>query len=136
MPTYNARTAGIYRARFLGTKEHSFENEETHELEPRWMWRFQEVSDPTTVGEISKWTGTNMKSANANAHKIASGIVGRKLQPGDDTDQYIGGLYDVVYGPNQGGTLTITSVVRVQETAESDPPGVSTAPAPWDNLPF
>ncbi len=48
---------------------------------------------------------------------MASGIVGRKLQPGDDTEAFIGQAYDVVYGPNQAGNLTITSVAKAQTEA-------------------
>jgi hypothetical protein len=50
---------------------------------------------------------------------MASGIVGRKLQPGDDTEKHIGQAYDVVYGPNQAGNLTITSVVKAQTVADN-----------------
>ena len=111
MPKFNERTPGIYRSTYLGCEERNFTNPDTNEEEPRWIWRFQEVADPTTAGVIDKITGTSLRSSVSNAHKMASGIVGRKLQAGDDTEAYIGRQYDVVYGPNQNGTLTITSVV-------------------------
>ncbi len=138
MPTYQSRVAGIYRATYIGCQEKKLIDQETGEEQDRYLWRFQEVSDPLTTGEIAKFTTTNMQSPNSNAHKMAAGIVGRKLQPGDDTEQYIGQVYDVVYGPNQAGNLTITSVVKVvaetvnpvlpteaekaQETATAAPP--------------
>ncbi len=139
MPTYNARTAGIYRNYiYQGCTEKTLTDQETGEEQVRWLWRFQDPADPTTVGEVAKFTGTSLQSPNSNAYKMASGIVGRKLQPGDDTEKYIGQPYDVVYGPNQAGNLTITSVVKAageainpvlpteaekaQETAAAAPP--------------
>ncbi len=125
MPTYNARTAGIFRATYLGAQEKKLVDQETGEEQDRLLWRFQDVTDPLTTGEIAKFTGTSLQSPNSNAHKIAAGIVGRKLQPGDDTEAYIGQVYDVVYGPNQAGNLTITSVVKV--AAETVNPVLPTA---------
>jgi hypothetical protein len=113
MPVYSERIAGIYRCTYMGCVERQFTNADSGMLEDRFIWRFQEVGDLTTVGQIDKITGTSLQSGNSNAHKMASGIVGRKLQPGDDTELYIGQVYDVVYGPNQAGNLTITSVVKV-----------------------
>lgn len=141
MPTYQARTAGIYRARYVGCSERTLTDQDTGEEQQRYLWRFQEINDPLTTGEISKWTSTNMQNANANAHKIAAGIMGRKLQPGDDTETMVGQLYDVVYGPNQAGNLTITSVVRVVDAAPSQaaeavvPPTVAPQPAALPELP-
>lgn len=131
MPVYHARIAGIYRATYQGCTEKEMINPETQEAEPRYIWRFQEKADPTTAGVIDKITGTSMQSPNSNAYKIAAGIIGRKLQPGDDTEAYIGQEYDVVYGPNQAGNLTITSVVKaatgathpaLQPAEGTDPP--------------
>ena len=112
MPTYSERTAGIYRCTYSGWTDLNYIDKETGEDQHRWVWRFQEVSDPATTGQIDKITGTSLNSPNSNAYKIASGIVGRKLQPGDDTEAHVGQLYDVVYGPNQAGNLTITGVVK------------------------
>lgn len=115
MPTYVTRKAGIYRATYAGCTERELVNQDTGEMERRWLWRFQELTDPTTAGEISKWTGTSLKSPKSNAHIMAAGVMGRKLQPDDDTETMVGQTYDVVYGPNQAGNLTITSVVRVSD---------------------
>lgn len=115
MVKYATRVAGIYRARYVGTTDKKLTDQETGDEVTRWLHVFQEVDDSTTVGEISKFTGTDPKSGNSNAHKMLSGIMGRKLQDGDDTDSMIGRLYDVVWGPNQAGNLTITQVVLVAE---------------------
>ena len=116
MPTYQARKAGIYRATYTGCSERTFTNKETGEDEIALLWRFQSVDDPLTTGEMSKWTRTSLRSPNSNAHILAAGVMGRKLQPGDDTETMVGELYDVVYGPNQAGNLAITSVVKVAAT--------------------
>lgn len=149
MPIYRERTAGIYRCTFGGTTDKDMPTE-GGEMEPRWIWRFQDVNDPTTTGMIDKITGTSLQSPNSNAHKMAAGVVGRKLQADDDTDTYIGRTYDVVYGPNQAGNLTITSVIAVgagdSQPAPTSTVGAATAedtvsaaptlePLP-DNLPF
>ena len=115
MPVYQSRIAGIYRARYVGCVEKNLVDQETGEEKTLFLWRFQDVNDPLTTGEISKFTSTNMQNTQANAHIMATGIMGRKLQAGDDTETRVGELYDVVYGPNRAGNLTITSVVRVQE---------------------
>ena len=139
MPIYRERAAGIYRSKFLGTDERDMTNPESGVEERRWIWKFQELADPTSAGQIDKITGTSMKSANSNAYKIATGLLGRKPGPGDDTDSCIGRIYDVVYGPNQAGNLTITSVVVVgapivnQEQAETI---VAAEAAPTGDLPF
>ena len=117
MPVYQSRLAGIYRARYVGCTEKTVVDQETGEERLLFLWRFQEVSDPLTTGEISKFTSTNLQNTNANAHIMAAGIMGRKLQAGDDTETKVGQLYDVVYGPNRAGNLTITSVVPVLEAA-------------------
>jgi hypothetical protein len=115
MPSYEERKPGIYRARYVGWSEVEFDNEETGGKDKRWAWKFQEVADPTTAGEMTKYTGTSLKSANSNARKIATGLMGGVFESGHDTETHVGELYDVVYGPNQAGNLTITSVVRVTE---------------------
>jgi hypothetical protein len=121
MPTYRERTPGIYRCTYLGCTEKDMPVDDGPD-EPRWIFRFQEVSDPTSAGQIDKITGTSLKSPNSNAYKIAAGLIGRKLQADDDTETMVGGLYDVVYGPNQAGNLTITSVVRVTAGAPATAP--------------
>jgi len=128
MPTFNSRVAGIYPAIYKGCKEMTFTDKDTGEDETRWVWKFQEVADPLSTGEIDKITGTSMSSPNSNAYIIAAGIVGRKLQPGDDTEKFIGQVYDVVYGPNRAGNLTITSVVRKTPAEAPAAPELTTVP--------
>ena len=127
MPKYAERAAGIYRCTFQGTDEREFTDKDTGEPVPRWVWKFQEVADSTTFGFIDQITGTSLKSANSNAYKLAAGVLGHKLQPGDDTDTAIGAIVDVVYGPNQAGNLAVTSVVRVG--AQNAPQAATAAPA-------
>lgn len=139
MPIYTERPAGIYRSTYLGCSDKDMENKDTGELEPRWIWRFQELSDPTTNGQIDKITQTSLRSANSNAYKMAAGILGHKPQPGDDTEAHVGETYDVVYGPNQAGTLTITSVVAVKATnagPAADAAAAQHAAQEGDDLPF
>lgn len=132
MPVYRERTPGIYRCKFLGTDARDMMNAETQQEEPRWIWKFQELADPTSAGQIDKITGTSLRSPNSNAYKMASGIMGHKLQADDDTDDRIGAIYDVVYGPNQAGNLTITSVVLVPQSTVAEVPTA----VPVGDLPF
>lgn len=137
MPTYTERTAGIYRCTYQGWSVVTFDDKDNPGATvTRWKWVFQEVADPTTAGQIDKLTGDSMVSANSNAYKIASGIVGRKLQPGDDTETHIGEVYDVVYGPNQAGNLTITSVVKVEDAKAQTTPTEDAPTDPAEALPF
>jgi hypothetical protein len=148
MPVYTERAAGTYRAKYLGCAEKTLTDKETNEEVVRWLWRFQELSDPATTGELAKFTGTSMQSPNSNAYKMATGILGHKPQPGDDTETHIGEVYDLFYGPNQAGNLAIIGVVPVNvptvsgpvaakpiyEGMEADEP--ATAPKDGDELPF
>jgi hypothetical protein len=114
MPTYTERKAGVYRSTYTGWSTVTFDDKDNPGQEvTRWKWAFQEVADKSTAGQIDKLTGDSMASPNSNAYKMASGIVGRKLEPGDDTEAHVGELYDVVYGPNQAGKLTITQVIKI-----------------------
>lgn len=117
MPIYTERAAGTYRAKYLGCAEKTLTDKETNEEVVRWLWRFQELTDPTTAGELGKFTGTSMQSANSNAYRMATGILGHKPQPGDDTEAHVGEVYDLFYGPNQAGNLTIVGVVPVKDQA-------------------
>ena len=143
MPIYTERSAGTYRATYLGCIDKTLTDKDTNEEVIRWLWRFQEVADPATTGELSKFTGTSMQSANSNAHRMAAGIIGRKPQPGDDTETHVGEVYDVMYGPNQVGNLTIIGVVKVKDGAKvasvvPEPAGTTETPAApeVEELPF
>src|SRR5678816_309282 len=138
MPTYEVRKEGIYRARYEGCREKLFEDPKTGEKELRLIWTFQDVKDASPNGTIDKITGTSMKSPNSNAHKIARGLFGGTMLPGVDTETNVGKEYDVWWGPNQEGNLTIVNVVAVGDTSV----GPATSPAPavpdptTDQLPF
>lgn len=135
MPVYRERAAGIYRAKYVGCKDTTFTDQDTGEVQDRWRWVFQEVADPATTGELSKITPRSMKSANSNAYKMAAGILGHKPQPDDDTEAMVGQLYDVVYGENQAGNLTITNVVLVKGEAPAQSPAPSVAAGAVPELP-
>ena len=106
MPTYQERKVGTYRATYQGCTTKMMGDPE----EPRYIWRFQEKADPTTAGQLDKITSTNIVNTQANAYKMMYGILGRKPRDGDDTEAYIGKEYDVQWGPNQAGNLTIVGV--------------------------
>ena len=139
MPIYSERAAGTYRATYLGCIEKTLTDTETTEEVIRWLWRFQELSDPTSVGELAKFTGTSMQSPNSNAHRMAAGILGHKLTAGDNTETRVGEVYDVFYAPNQAGTLTIMGVVPVKDATVAPAPAGATEtgePAEVAELPF
>jgi hypothetical protein len=120
MVSFRTRVAGIYRARYDGTDVRELDDADTGEKVSRWLWRFTDGQGE----EIGKWTGTDPRSPNSNAHKMLVGVMGRKPQDGDDTDAMVGKMYDVVYGLNQAGNLTITSVVLVpSQPAQNAPQG-------------
>lgn len=125
MPSYRERSAGVYRARFLGSPEKTLTDQESGEKSEHYDWQFQEVADPSPNGFMSRLTGQSLRSANSNAFKFMQGILGRPPREGDDTDTYIGQVYDVVYGPNQSGNLCITGIMPIRETAQPVPTTVA-----------
>ena len=136
MPIYKERAAGIYRSKYLGCQDKTLVDKETGEEVNKWLWRFQELADPLTTGEIALFTNTSMRSPNSNAYKIATGLLGHKPQPGEDTESHVGEIYDVVYGPNQAGNLAITSVVKVGEAPiVIGPVAAPVEPGPLPELP-
>ncbi len=123
MPTYDARKEGVYTGYiYKGCTEKTVIDRETGEERPAWVWRFQDPADELSTGEIAKFTNTSLQSKNSNAYKMAAGIMGRPLQPGDDTEVNIGKAYDIVYGPNQAGTLGVTSVIASKAAAPAPSP--------------
>jgi hypothetical protein len=147
MPVYTERSAGSYTCTYLGCTEKMMQDGNTGEEELRWIWRFQDVNDPTSAGQIDKITGTSLKSTNSNAYKMAAGILGHKPEPGEDTETHIGETYSVIYGLNQAGNLTITAVAPSKPTPVRSAPvaasgGAASVPradaseAATDDLPF
>lgn len=126
MVKFGGREAGIYRATFtkLDTAFPVTDRETGEEL-LRWRWVFQETKDPTTVGELDTITSPNM-GPRTNALKFFTGMLGRPPTKTDDTDDLLGQVFDVTWGPNQNGKLTIIGVTRVglddQPVARPDVP--------------
>ena len=131
MAKYTERAAGIYPATFTKLDE-NFEitDRETKELVTRWRWVFQELADATTAGELDTITSPGFRPR-SNGLKFLTGMLGGPPPANFDTDSLIGTVFDVTYGPNQNGTLTITNVLRranptpvaAVAAAHQDPPG-------------
>jgi hypothetical protein len=132
---FTERTVGVYRAKFVGVTPLTITDKVSKEEKEVWVWKWQELADPTTAGELDTITGNSFKSR--NAVKLFTGMLGRPPTESDDTDALIGQDFDVVYGPNQGGRLTVTGAVRPQGVPTpvvAGLPAVDTTP-PGD-LPF
>jgi hypothetical protein len=113
MVAYKERAAGIYRSTFVKLDpNYKLIDKDTEEEVTRWRWVFQEVSDPTTVGEMDTITSPSFR-ARTNGLKLFTGMLGRPPTDQDDTDQHLGKVFDVVWGPNQNGRMTIVNVLRV-----------------------
>ena len=112
MPEYKERAPGTYRARFVKLDEHYMINDrDSGEEVERWRWLFQEVDDPTTMGQLDTLTSVGFKSR-SNGLKFFTGMLGRAPREGDNTDTLIGQEFDVNYGPNQNGRYTIVGVTK------------------------
>jgi len=119
MPTYTERAPGVYRAKFVKLDtDYKLTDKETGEELTRWRWVWQEVSDPTTVGELDTITSTSFR-ARTNGLKLFTGMLGRAPRDGDDTDSLIGQEFDVVYGPNQNGRYTVTGASPAKTLAQA-----------------
>ncbi len=113
MVKFTEREAGIYRCKFVKLDpDYRITDRETGEEVSRWRWVFQETRDSTTVGEIDTLTSQSM-GARTNALKFFTGMLGRLPTKADDTDDLVGQTFDVTYGPNQNGRLSIIGVTRV-----------------------
>ena len=137
MAKYTERAAGVYRCTFVRLDEnYTFEDKKTGEEITRWRWVFQDKSDSTTAGEIDTLTSPGFRPR-SNGLKFLMGMIGAAPTAGFDTDSLIGQEFDVTYGPNQAGTLTIVGVTRpasVPTPVVAGLPPVDTTP-PGD-LPF
>lgn len=136
MAKYTERAAGVYRCTFTKLDEaYTFEDKKTGEEVTRWRWVFQEAGDPTSVGEIDTLTSPGFRPR-SNGLKFLMGMIGSAPPAGFDTDTLLGQEFDVTYGPNQAGTLTIIGVTR--PAAHPTPVGAITAThqEPPGELPF
>jgi hypothetical protein len=112
-----ARAIGTYRCTFTKLEtDYTFTNRENEE-KTVWRWVFQDVRDPTTVGEMDAIANPGFPPRSNNL-KFMTGMLGRVPTEKDDTDDLIGRIYDVTWGPNQGGRTTITAVTRVADELE------------------
>jgi hypothetical protein len=116
------RKIGTYRARFVRIDtEFPITDRQTGEDKLLWRWVFQETADSTTVGEIDCIQNPGW-AQRSNNYKFLTGMLGRKPTEKDDTDNLIDRIFDVVWGPNQGGRETIVAVTRVaDELADAMP---------------
>jgi hypothetical protein len=121
MPEYRERAPGNYPARFVKLDEnYPITDRETGQEMIRWRWVFQEVADPTTMGEMDTLTTPGFKSR-SNGLKFFTGMLGRAPKPGDNTDTLVGEVFDVSFGPNQNGRFTIVNVTKpVTKSAQSE----------------
>ena len=113
MVAYKERAAAVYRSTFtkLDTA-FKLTDRETQEEVTRWRWVFQDLADATTVGEMDTITSPGFR-ARSNGLKLFTGMLGRAPTEADDTDQHLGKVFDVVWGPNQNGRMTVVNVIRV-----------------------
>ncbi len=113
-----ARAIGTYRCTFtLLDTEFTITDKETGKDKIVWRWVFQDVRDSTTVGELD-CIQNPLFLQRSNNLKFMTGMLGRVPTEKDDTDDLIGRIYDVTWGPNQGGRTTITAVTRVADELE------------------
>ena len=127
MPEYKERAPGNYPAKFVQLDEaYPIVDKTTGEESIRWRWVFQEVADPTTVGEMDTISTPGFR-ARSNSLKLFTGMLGRAPREGDNTDTLIGQVFDVQYGPNQNGRNTVVGATRPVPRAAQDTTGLKAA---------
>ena len=137
MAKYTERAAGVYPAKFVKLDEnYEITDRETKEQVIRWRWVFQDVNDPTTAGELDTLSSPGFRPR-SNGLKFLTGMLGGPPPADFDTDTLLGQVFDVTYGPNQNGTLTVTSVTRRRGTPspEAIPTPVAAGLPPVDTTP-
>jgi len=103
------REPGVYPAIFTKIEPTTITVGATGEEKQLWRWVFNDEE-----GEMDCLTGQRY-SQNSNALLMLTGVLGRTPKKGDDPNHVVGVRVNVVYGPNKGGTLTITSVLPFKE---------------------
>src|SRR5262245_10205081 len=136
MVKYTERAAGVYRATFtkLDTAFTMTDKDSGEEI-TRWRWVFQDVSDSTTMGELDTLTSPGFKPR-SNGLKFLSGMLGRLPTNEDDTDSVMGQTFDVTYGPNQAGRLTVIAVTRPTPAPQTGQDAATFAAENKGDLPF
>lgn len=113
MPEYKERAPGTYRATFVKLDtDYPIVDRQTGEETIRWRWVFQEVADPSSLGELDTISTPGFR-ARSNGLKLFTGMLGRAPREGDNTDSLIRGVFDVVYGPNQNGRNTVINAFKI-----------------------
>lgn len=102
------REPGVYPAIFVRFEPFLL-YEGTAEQAWKFRWTFEDGG-----GEFDCLTGSDY-TPRSNALAMLTGILGRTPVKGDDPNKLIGAKVNCVYGPNKGGTLTITSVLPFKD---------------------
>jgi hypothetical protein len=101
------RPKGIYPAcTFVSVEPITIKDKVSGEDKTVWRWLFIDEHD----AELDTITGTSFRPR-TNALKLLTSLLGRVPQDGDKPADVYGKDYDVVWGENQGGKLTITDLM-------------------------
>jgi hypothetical protein len=112
MVAYKERAPNVYRAKFVKLDtDYKLIDRESGEEVTRWRWVFEDLTS-NDFGDLDTITSPGFR-ARSNGLKLFTGMLGRAPTEADDTDQHIGKVFNVVYGPNQNGRNTVTGVVRI-----------------------
>jgi hypothetical protein len=135
MVKYAERAIGTYPATFVKLDtDYVITDKKSGEDVTMWRWVFQEVADPTTIGEMDTLTTPGFR-ARSNGLKLFTGMLGRPPTDTDDTDNLIGQVFDVQWGPNMNGRNTVVGALK-QGTAAPTLPAAATSTATDGELPF
>ena len=111
------REVGTYRARFIGLEEdYRITPKATGVEESRWRWVFQNTNKYDAAPIIDTIASPGFKPR-SNGLKFLTGMLGRAPKVGDKTEDLIGQEFDVDWGPNLNGRLTIVNVRKVTPVA-------------------
>ncbi len=114
------RQVGTYRATFAALDEnYPITPRATGVEERRWRWVFQNTDpkDPDPVIDAIASPGFKQRS---NSLKFLTGMLGRAPRIGDKTEDLLGQVFDVDYGPNLNGRNTIVNVRKVTPVAPQE----------------
>ena len=114
------RKVGTYRSKFVALDEtYPITPRATGVEEIRWRWVFQNTDpkDPDPVIDAIASPGFKQRSNNL---KFLTGMLGRAPRIGDKTEDLLGQVFDVDYGPNLNGRNTIVNVRKVTPVAPQE----------------
>ena len=121
------RNVGTYRSTFVALDEqYPITPRATGVEEIRWRWVFQNTDpkDPDPVIDAIASPGFKQRSNNL---KFLTGMLGRAPRIGDKTEDLLGQVFDVDYGPNLNGRNTIVNVRKVTPVAPQNVTDLKTA---------